>query len=93
MVGCDVKFKECGLVDNRNLLLVLWLNWRSNPLSTSIDVVTRKNINSIKEMSAVDVVFSPGTPCGLRRRFISFVLYAHNGLHQRALHLWLLSAI
>ena len=26
MVGCDVKFKECGLVDNRNLLLVLWLS-------------------------------------------------------------------
>ena len=25
MVGCDVKFKECGLVDNRSLLLVLWL--------------------------------------------------------------------
>jgi hypothetical protein len=30
-------------------------------LSISIDDATKKNINNINEMSAVDVVLSPGT--------------------------------
>jgi len=34
--------------------------WRNNPLSVSIDDVTRKKISSMNEMSAVDVVFNSG---------------------------------
>ena len=34
--------------------------WRNKPFSVSIDDVTRKKINSINEISAVDVVFSSG---------------------------------
>ena len=34
---------------------------RKSPLSTSIEVVTRKKINNMKDISAVDAVFNPGT--------------------------------
>ena len=34
---------------------------RANPLSESIDVVTKKNISKMKEMSAVELALIPGT--------------------------------
>ena len=34
---------------------------RSNPLSTSIDVVTKNSMSNINDMSAVEEVFKPGT--------------------------------
>ena len=44
----------------------------TSPRSTSIDVVTRKNVSNMNEMSAVDVVFSSGIECFLRFMSIMF---------------------
>ena len=42
-------------------------NYLPNPFSLSMEVVTRKNISNMKDMSAVEVVLSPGMVCRFLR--------------------------